>query len=373
MNLYMNEKKQSILRQKTIPKPYYTKVENGIVLPCKIKDTASGGVCDSKGNIVTDSIYDGGWMKRGGKYKYDRQDILKKDEKVIFLGFFVKHWGHFIIDCMNKFWILNEKDLGEYKICYLDDGEHYLDGNYLEFLRLLGIKENQLLEIKKITMFREIIVPSDGKVKNNYSIEFKNIFKIAVKNALLMNTDYKKVPQKIYFSRQLFQNAQKKEIGEEDIEKIFKDNGYTILYPERLTLIEQIICFQKAKEIVCLNGSIPLNAVFASDDVQLVVINKTSLKHENLLFVTGMMKINPVYVDAYYEPIKNHPRYLGEGPFWLEVNDNVQNYLVDQNVNAVIFKSNRNIKKYFIYYKIYAQNRIIRFLRKMKRLLVTKK
>lgn len=45
--------------------PMYEIIDDGYILPCKVKNTQSGGVCDKNKNIVESSLYDGGWLKRG--------------------------------------------------------------------------------------------------------------------------------------------------------------------------------------------------------------------------------------------------------------------------------------------------------------------
>lgn len=265
---------------------------------------------------------------------------------------------------MGKFWILLLNEFRNYKLCFLDDGVNSLDGNYLEFFHLLGITDDRFVTIDKPSKFKRIIIPDEGKKDNRYSLEYKNVF-IAITQKALEETEDISIPKKIYFSRRQFNGS--KEIGEESIEDAFKRAGYTILYPEQLSLKKQILCYQMAEEIACINGSIPLNAVFASNELRLVVINKTSLFHGNLVFVTNMMEITPTYIDAYYEPIKGHPRFLGEGPFWIEVNENLIKYLKEAGYSGNIKKSKRTVYLYIVYYSLYIKNQMIKKLRKVYR------
>lgn len=354
-----NENNNSLMH---LPSPRYKTVRNGIVVPCKMKDNISGGVYDENMCFIQESVYQGGWLKRGGFYEFDKDTILyeHEDEKVIFLGFFVRHWGHYLVDCLGKFWILLHDDFQKYKICFLDNGIEHIDGNYLELIKMMEIDDDRIITINVPCKFKTVIIPEEGKNDFGYSNEYKAVFRHCIRKVNSMGNF--QVPTKIYFSRTLFGDAMRKEIGENEIENLFRRMDYEIMYPEKMSLLDQILCFQNAEEIVCLNGSIPLNSVFASKKLRLVVLNKTSLNHGNLAYVTEMMGIRPIYIDVYYEPIKGHPKYLGEGPFWIEVNNNLVQY-IKETTNVKINISKRGIRLYYQYYTIYLKNKIINFCR----------
>ena len=49
------------------------------------------------------------------------------------------------------------------------------------------------------------------------------------------------------------------EIGEHEIEELFRVNGFTVFAPEQLTVTEQIFYFSTAKEIAAISGTISHN------------------------------------------------------------------------------------------------------------------
>ena len=62
-----------------------------------------GGVVDSDGKYIRNS----GYAEYGGRgYNIDGEDIVEKNETVIFLGFFNPCWGHLITDSLSKLWYL---------------------------------------------------------------------------------------------------------------------------------------------------------------------------------------------------------------------------------------------------------------------------
>ena len=64
--------------------------------------------------------------------------------------------------------------------------------------------------------------------------------------------------KKIYFTRTQFS---KKDVGEWEIERGFKMNGYTVLAPEKLSLAEQAFYIHHADSIVSLAGTICHNYI----------------------------------------------------------------------------------------------------------------
>lgn len=85
-------------------------IEHGIVLPSKDwtqEGLLYGGVCDSKGNFVEESGF-----REGGNlpYSYDEDDVVCKDESVLFIGFFLNCYGHGITDHIKKLWFLETQE-----------------------------------------------------------------------------------------------------------------------------------------------------------------------------------------------------------------------------------------------------------------------
>lgn len=185
--------------------------------------------------------------------------------------------------------------------------------------------------------------------------------------------------EKIYLSRCHFKNAMRKEMGEKNIESLFRQNGFNVYYPESLTLDDQIAMFKNADTIACVNGTIPLNVVFGRNSLNLIVLNKTSLPHKNLIKVADYIDIKPTYIDVYREPIKGHPRYLGEGPFWLITTDKLKAYFeknglayhLDKSEGSYLSTIKNHIKYYYLYFIIRLKNKIKKVLRRIRDIAVT--
>ena len=149
---------------------------------------------------------------------------------------------------------------------------------------------------------------------------------------------------KVYFSRLSYGKATQTEFGEALIVDWMRDNDFTIISPEKLSLRDQIYIWNQAKEIVCLNGSIPINIMFSKNkDLNLIVMNKTSLIHKNLDLFLLMRDCKATFLDVYREPVKGYPKSIGAGPFLLGISDDIREYS-EKNRMKFSFEE-RHIKK----------------------------
>ena len=308
-----------------------------------------GGVCSQDNQFVYTSFYDGGWATHGGAYVWKEEQYI--DESVVYVGMFFQHWGHFLIDLTNRMWALpelNQKCL-DIKVAYI--GEEEPGKNHFRFFELLGIKREQLFHVKRPTRFRKVYLPEQGfKSCEWYSEEFLQMLNFMIQQSKLSGADVSRIEnlKKVYFTRRKFPKACSSEFGEEFFENIFSSNGFISVAPEMLSLDEQIYIWNHAEQIVCMNGTIPLNVMFAANSkLQLTIFNKTSIYHENPMILLRMRKIEAKFVDIYKEPMKEYPKSLGEGPYLLSNTKNFQKYCQYMKVKIPIKRW-----KEYMYFKI---------------------
>lgn len=314
------------------------KVNNATVLPCKnIDGKKYAGVLDNKGKYVELSAFEAlspvdCW---GGSYEIS-DTIAYIDEKVMYMGRFWRHWGHFIMDLVSRLWYVVEVDKS-IKIVY--DANADISGVYLEFMRLLGIEENRLIRVDEPTRFRSVIVPEcSHKPGISCNVRYKNIFDTVCENALMeSNLGNKYADAKIYFTRTGLNLRFPLEAGEKDIEKLFMNNDYLIVSPEKYSLVEQVVMLRQAKEIACVAGTLPHNMMFANDGASLIVIRKTNKPNYRQTDVNQIRKLKVTNIDAHISPFA----VGAAGPFILDVNNNVKNFFEDRNMK---FKYSRFLR-----------------------------
>jgi hypothetical protein len=306
-------------------------ISDGIILPRIMREDGPlwgiGGVCDKENEFVPLSEYHGGWAEHGGFYPWKQEERV--EEEVVYFGLFLRHWGHFLVDLIGRLWFFTRENsqTKEYKLAYI--GEEEISGNYLEFLELLGISKKSLINVKKPTRFKKVIVPQfASRPCIWYTDEFQSIFHAIAKQVEKEGHQYDKCSlDKVYFSRLNLPKAQGTEAGEKYIANWLKKNDYSLISPEKLSVRDQVYIWNHAKEIVCMDGSIPINVGFCRNkDLQLVVMHKTKLIHKNLDLYLLMCGCKITFLDVYKEPFKRYPKSIGEGPFLFTINEDVEKF-----------------------------------------------
>lgn len=314
-------------------------IENGVILPRK--DTSGtalshvwmgiGGVIDSKDNFIELSGILGfgkndGRMVFGGKYQYNEPEEFL-DEEVLYMGAFQPHWGHFLLEYCTRLWYY-VKYRPNVKIAYCGFfcAPNDISGNYMDFLSLLGVKKEQLVDIRKPTKVRKIIVPEQSFLRDKYiTDEYRMIIDFAYQN---IEATHMFPYEKIYFTRVNCANA--KEHGEREIKEIFEKNGYTCLSPEKLSVEEQMFYIRNCKEFVVFPGGASMNGVFAANSTKRIYLKKAYLPElpGDVFQIDQLTKAEKVvFIDCYFKPYSIFPLGYGEGPHFLGVTKELKKYL----------------------------------------------
>jgi len=305
-------------------------VKKGIILPTlTIKETNKpiyfkGGVIDEKQNYIPLSgLYrDPLHINKNFRYtlnegyKVQEQKIEHSSEKIIYCGIFQKQWGHFLLESTVRLWFYYKNPI--HKIAFTT-----IDGNkpskqFSEAFKLLKIPDDKIIFIDKPTQFEEVIIPEVSFVLSNY----------AHKNFL---TPFEKMSEnvkpntfkKIYISRTRF-DQNKNIIGEETFEKTFKENGFKIIYPEKLSVKEQISYIKGADYIAGFISSGLHNSIFAKPGTNLIILEKFNLMNCSQCIINIIKKLKAVHIGVYYTFL---PVSWSEGPFLVGITENFIEYL----------------------------------------------
>lgn len=322
--------------------------KNATILPLrKIEEDhilfGRGGVVDSDGNYVKLSS-----LKDRIQYCYPHDSTDYHDKKVVYCGYLIDHWGHFLVEAVARLWYFLEQDATVDKyVFFLKEGEEReITGNYKEFFELLGIW-NKLELINKPTTYREVIVPELGfQCRSYYSTKYLDIFD-TVANNVKNNTAYK-YPNAIYFSRsQLIKNSYF-EFGFEALDNFFHLNGYTILFPEKIKLSQMICYIRNADVVATVSGSLAHNMLFSSNKQKLIICERCVINNDFQANVNIMRELQTTYIDS------NMPIYTVSmcGPFIMGFNDNMKRFAVEHNLlfPAQKYYSEKYLKKCFVKY-----------------------
>ncbi|MEF2838090.1 MAG: glycosyltransferase 61 family protein [Oscillospiraceae bacterium] len=322
------------------------KGENATLLPVR-KDSqlqfGRGGVVDKDGNYIDLSC-----IPQRVQYAYDFQNPEYRDQKVVYCGYMVNHWGHFLIEGVCRLWYFLEQDptIDKYVFLLDENEEREIRGNYREFLQLLKIWD-KLEFINKPTTFREVLVPELAlKCHTYYCPKLREMFDVVADN-VVVDPSWKTY-DKIFYSRSQLAKGIPFEFGFDMLDSFFAQNGYTILYPEKVPLGEMIHYIRNSKVVASISGSLPHNMFFGRNGQKVEIIERCTINDDNQVDVNRIRELHVVPIDA------NIPVYPINfvGPFIMGYTPEMQRFAVDNGYTAPNAKylSEKHYKKCFVRY-----------------------
>lgn len=296
-------------------------IEGGYIIPSETSDVeiisngapkkaSYGGVVDS--NLVFDElsqIHDGRVSSnKGGAYigipdKVNLQEVEYIDDKVVYLGDFRSHPAHFYLESLSRFWIfLKQKELTRCKVAYIGNNNLYENDFFEFFINVFGIDSKNVVHISKPTKFKTVIIPEQSfKLNLSWHNTYNNI--IEEVRSFVKPAQYKKV----YFTK-----LPKHTIGEDLAADLFKNNGYDVFLPEKLTMQEKIAILSGCEEFIAQNGSNAHYSLFCKPNTSVVVLNRSSDIHYVQTQIDQLRNLKTTYVDSFFDLL---PVWLSIGPF----------------------------------------------------------
>lgn len=256
--------------------------------------------------------------KIGEIYDYDKKTACDIIDTVVFVGYICSTcWGHTITDSLARLWWITNEDYSEkYKdalLFYIS--EKPLSDNYLSILQLLGVKTENLRIVDSVVHFSSVVIPepcfNNSLASIRYTLEY-----ITIINRLISINISTKTYQKVYFAKE----DSTRQITSIKIKNILSEEGFVTIYPEKLSVQDQISILQNADIIVSEECSLSHNFVFCKDNARVVILRKANTINVYQAVVNQMRKLNVVYIDCHLS-ILNDPDHPHRGPFFLYAND----------------------------------------------------
>lgn len=256
----------------------------------------------------------------GTLYDFKSDDYKKVDQDVIFIGHISSVcWGHTITDSIGRlWWIVTElkKNYNHLPIYYFS--ETPLVGNYLEFIKLLGVPLNLFCHISKITHFRSVYVPDTCFDNHRVSLRYTKEY-VSLIDHICRKGSKRSFPRKIFLMRE----NSSRQICCSGLSQIIIDLGYNLVYPEKLSVPDQVSLFQNAESIVSEESSLSHNFLFCKERTKVVILRKANTINVYQALINQLRHLDVVYIDCHLSVCINQRH---RGPFFLYANDNFCSY-----------------------------------------------
>jgi len=210
------------------------------------------------------------------QFEADNSD--KIDGQSLYIGHFMGHYGHFLIEVLSRCWPSNMTDFDQVVLFpfAFDGGKIILRHWQRRLFKAAGLPIEKIRPITRKTTFGEVVVPQQlfvyqgmanvnagrvyGRVRRHYMNRFGD-------------TGIRKV----FFSRgsQLRQRSSRRP----ELERIAQEKGYVVVYPELLDFDMQMLLVCYADVIAGFPGSAMHNVLFGKPGVMVVEVTDLSKGH----------------------------------------------------------------------------------------------
>jgi len=317
---YMREKLEQNNFSRRIEKSLGFEIyENGIILPFE-KKYGIGGVTDKDGKFIDNSAVHEGLCNK--TFVFRSRDIQYNDEDAIFLGSLHYIFGHAITDNLKKIWFLRTpecKSILEHggKIIYITINNNPLPDFVFNILKLAGVETSLIKSINKRTQFKNVIIPENSiqYIESKGRFYFQEYYETIELIKINCTNIPTKTYQKVYFSRTAL-NQKGRDFGEKKLELYFKKHGYTIIYPEKIPLEQQINIAANCGCLAATESSASHHAVFCKPNTKMILLQKSNYVNTYSLMVNDVSGVEAIYVTAHQTITKKYPWM---GPFYMNV------------------------------------------------------
>ena len=204
-----------------------------------------------------------------------RYAALYIDEDVLFLGDLHHHFGHVLLERLTRAWALMDKKFHNMKCAVLySKAADPLPEYYVEFLRALGVRSENIIVVARPTRFRTVFVPDISKGPFFYSDAYARTF-----DAIATATPDRPVHDKIYMSRGALEH--RRTFGEKIIQTVFERNGFRVIYPETMHIRDQIALVKNCRVLAGCAGTALHLALFMKPGGQVIQIKRNSKNEDN--------------------------------------------------------------------------------------------
>lgn len=311
------------------------KYPNGII----VNEHVHGfGVFDENFKFVKSSRQT---RKNNGQFvpKFDHKNIPYIDEDVVFIGNVYPQFGHFLLEHMNRAYALLYKQYQNMKVVLINNEDVNPVPKYMfKLLELLGVKHSDIIILNETTRFRNVYIPVQGYNIPVYSSnEFGKTFD-AIANSI---PDSKEMYTKIYMSRDALNS--RRTYNEKIIQSIFESNGFHVVYPETLSLEEQVSLVRNCKVLAGCAGTALHWALVMKPGGTVIQIKRNRKNDDNSAsqyLINETKKLNSVFVAASVEKYKtghgyNMPQIVGLNKYMREFFDK-NNFKYDKNLPVIL-------------------------------------
>lgn len=222
----------------------------------------------------------------------------------LYAGWLHFHFGHFLLESTSRLWATGWLD-DRVRLIYhpwdgvdvarLDDNDHIPTT-----LTALGIQRDRVNTILHDSVVETLIVPQPAvRINNSVHAEMNVLFdKIRLHVVDAASIAEEPAYRGVYLSRRMLPSDARRYANEEVIEDVFRDFGFHIAYPERLTFNEQVELVATADVLAGIDGSALHLVALARPGITVIVVRARQTALTNHWALNQLRGARTIVVDA---------------------------------------------------------------------------
>ncbi len=217
------------------------------------------------------------------------------------------HFGHFMVESVSRLWASSFlKDIDSL-VFYKREKRRGVPKFVEDFIALLT-NEISITIVEEATEFETLFVPNQLGIERSGVFVHHNAAEPCVNNlieAVRASLQGKNFPEKLYVSRSQLSGREGGFVGERQVEKNLENQGYRVVHPEKMSVLEQLQFYISAKKIIFSDGSAYHLFAMVAQATQDVFVIWRRKKHFDfdfqLISKTGELSKGKPYLKGYWK------------------------------------------------------------------------
>lgn len=235
-------------------------------------------------------------------YKDTALEIPEAISMCINYGF---NYYHFVLECLSKFYLIDILKLPN-EVPLLVDSIVTKIPQFIDLLKIFNQDRRKVVFVNKresvlvhnLYTFSPIHYLPANYLNHNKISASSVLFNYKVidyiKNKILESSQKtNKISRKVYLSRA---NYSKRSYNDSEIKDFLSKNGFETIYPEKLSIQEQVNLFGNANIIVGASGAALTNIVFCKKNTKIIVLAAQKLSLSVFSSIAAYFQLKMIYV-----------------------------------------------------------------------------
>ncbi len=225
------------------------------------EDDQSWGLYDAEGRLIEAAAYLRDGRLVGQSWSVDLETLAVTDAPpgpYLYGGNMIDHFGHFLISTLSRYWLGVEEDLSSYKILCHGQGvpqDWWAHTFIRDIFSAVGLGVDNFVVFKTPTRLQDIIVPRSSAEEHKYVHAIYAQWCNQVGRSLLDGHDLTPNPRPIWFSKTKLSVGVQGLVNEADLTSKLSGRGVEIIYPEELSIVDQVKLYATRPVIMGTVGS----------------------------------------------------------------------------------------------------------------------